>query len=75
MLQSPNPRQTNVLLGAARVRTGPTPAFFARGASSASGAVEAVGDVEAALAAVGVVAVGGEGGASGGVLSVFILGM
>lgn len=66
MLQSPNPRHTNVLLGAARVRTGPTLVFFARGASSPSTTDGALGDVEAAL--------GGVGGALGGVLSVFILG-
>lgn len=52
------------------MRTGPTPAFFARGASSASAVVAAVGDIESALLATE----GGVGGSLGGVLSVFILG-
>lgn len=53
MLQSPNPRHTNVLLGAARVRTGPTPGFFARGTASSGprDAVGAAGDVEGAFPA------------------------
>jgi hypothetical protein len=72
MLQSPNPRQTKVLLGTARVRTGPTPAFFAREPSSGPRDKWAArGDVEGALG--GVEAdVGDVGSPPGGVLSVFI---
>lgn len=78
MLQSPNPRHTNVLLGAARVRTGPTPGFFARGTPSSGprDAVGAVGDVEEAFWAAPrgeSAADGGVGDGLGGVLSVFIL--
>lgn len=68
MLQSPKPRQTKVLLGAARVRTGPVLVFFVRGTASSGPKDElaASGDAERAFAAApgGVVADGGVEGAS-----------